>query len=82
MPSLKRFARDSEGKAILKEGEPVMEMAYRCRGGHIFYHVEGQRSELPKASKRLVERVLEEIAKKREKDDSESKPEATHQNNS
>jgi hypothetical protein len=71
-PSLKRFARDAEGKAILKDGEPVMEMAYMCRGGHIFYHVEGQRAELPKASKRLVEKVLEEIEKNKKEKEKEN----------
>ena len=68
-PTLKRIARDSEGKAILKEGEPIFEMAYMCRGGHIFYHVEGQRPKPPKAIKKLVDLVLEEIAKnKKEKE--------------
>lgn len=64
-PTLKRFARDSEGKAILNEGEPVMEMAYMCRGGHIFYHVEGAKPDMPKASRKLVDDVLEAIVKNR-----------------
>lgn len=64
-PTLKRLARDSEGKAILNEGEPVMEMAYMCRGGHIFYYVEGAKPDMPKASRKLVDDVLEAIAKNR-----------------
>jgi hypothetical protein len=68
LPSLRRIARDSESKAILNDGEPVMEMAYRCRGGDVFYHAQGQSNNLPKASKKLIEQVLEEIAKKKEKE--------------
>lgn len=77
-PSLKRLARDTEGKAILNNGEPVIEMAYMCRGGHVFHRAEGVKGELPKASRKLVDQVLEEIAaKKRDKDDSEIQPTRT-----
>lgn len=64
MPSLKRLARDSEGKAIIENDEPVMEMAYRCRGcGEIFYSAQTGTMDLPKASRTLLEKVLEEVAK-------------------
>jgi len=65
LPSQQRLARDSENKAIIIDAEPVMEMAYRCRGGHIFYQAQGKANELPKASRKLVDQVLEAIAKNR-----------------
>lgn len=58
MQSLKRFARDAEGKAILDNGEPVMEIAYRCRGClEVFYSSEASR-------KQPVPRVLQEVLDK------------------
>lgn len=64
LPSLKRVAHDAEGKAIIENNEPVIEMAYRCRGcAEVFYMAQTGTPDLPTASKRLIEQVLEEVAK-------------------
>lgn len=65
LPSQQRIARDTEGKAIIKDGEPVVEMAYRCRGGHIFHHADVKSSveNLPTEMQRVLKIVLENKAK-------------------
>jgi hypothetical protein len=71
MQSLKRIARDSEGKAILDDGEPIMEIAYRCRGClEVFYTSEANvRKPLPRAMQEVLDKVLSN-RKEEDKNDS------------
>lgn len=60
MQSLKRIARDAEGKAILNDGEPVIEIAYRCRGClEVFYSSEANtKKPIPRAMQEVLDKVL------------------------
>jgi hypothetical protein len=72
MPSLKRIARDAEGKAILDNGEPIMEIAYRCRGcTEVFYSSEANiKKPIPRSMQEVLDKVLSNRKKEEDKNES------------